>query len=163
MKCAWWLVTNTTRPPWGSASAARSFAGSAIACWAAVEQLGELALGFGVVDDVVEVRLVCVLQLVHLVEETLLLLFAVLAQFTQLVDGAGDLLVLNAVDDELRELGLHEAPGHGNEVVRVRDELAQPSTADEDVDDGLAGEGSGLLQFSDDVGQVVAASEFLLT
>ena len=41
--------------------------------------------------------------------------------------------------------------------------LTHPATADKDVDDGLAGEGSGLLQLSDDVGQVVASAEFLLT
>src|SRR5690606_26094791 len=43
------------------------------------------------------------------------------------------------------------------------DELAQAAAADEDVDDGLAGEGRGLLQLPNDVGQIVATSEFLLT
>lgn len=67
----------------------------------AVEDLGELTFDVRVVGDVVELGLLRVLDLVKLVDEPVGLLEAVLLQFTELVDGAVDFLVLDALDHDL--------------------------------------------------------------
>jgi len=85
----------------------------------AIEQLGKGPLRLRVVDGVVEVRLLRVLKLVHLVDEAVLLLQAVV----QLVEVAATLLVLDAIDDDLREHALQSGLYHLDEVVWVADEL----------------------------------------